>query len=141
MDVGYQFGRTGELRIGYEGGWEKFASDRSETRTSCQIFPAASGACQNAVQLDRLDNAVIPRQGQAAQVDFLWSNTSPLATNQYPCIGGQIRQNFFRLNEPSSVFLKGYAGTTFNNETGLPQFSPGRFTASGCIRHQRTADG
>src|ERR1035438_10475870 len=24
VDVGYQFGTTGELRVGYEGGWQKF---------------------------------------------------------------------------------------------------------------------
>ena len=35
---------------------------------------------------------------------------------------GQIH---YRLNEPSSVFLEGSAGTTFNYETGIPQFSLG----------------
>ena len=25
VDVGYQFGTTGELRVGYEGGWQKFS--------------------------------------------------------------------------------------------------------------------
>ena len=34
-------------------------------------------------------------------------------------------QNYFRLNEPSSVFLSGFAGTTFDYRTGLPQFSLG----------------
>ena len=35
-------------------------------------------------------------------------------------------QNFFRLSESTSVFLNGFAGTTFNHyDTGLPQFSLG----------------
>ncbi len=67
---------------------------------------------------------MIPRAGQSLQADLLWSNASPIATNQYPV--AEVRsQNYFRLNEPSSVFLNGFAGTTFNYETGLPQFSLG----------------
>ena len=72
-----------------------------------------------------MDDPVIPRSGQNLQADFLWTNTSPLATQQYP-VAEIASQNFFRLNEPSSVFLNGFAGTTFNHyNTGLPQFSLG----------------
>ena len=68
---------------------------------------------------------MIPRAGQNLQADFLWTNASPLATQQYP-VAEIASQNFFRLNEPSSVFLNGFAGTTFNHyNTGLPQFSLG----------------
>lgn len=123
VDVGYQFGITGELRMGYEGGWEKFHQTIGATN-ELSNFSGASGDVRMQYRLDRLDNAVIPRQGQAAQVNFLWSNTHPLATNQYPSLEVNST-NFFRLNEPSSVFLRGFAGTTFNNATGLPQFSLG----------------
>jgi NTE family protein len=34
-------------------------------------------------------------------------------------------RNFIRLNEPSSVFLSVFGGTTFNYATGLPQFMLG----------------
>lgn len=122
-DVGYQFGTTGEVRVGYEGGWEKFYQQIGNANE----LPSFSGTYGNArmeYRLDRLDNAVIPRQGQAADVTFLWANTNPLATNPYPVLEIASR-NFFRLNEPSSVFLSGFGGTTFNYGTGLPQFSLG----------------
>ena len=68
---------------------------------------------------------MIPRSGQNLQADFFWTNTSPLAPKPYP-VAEIASQNFFRLNEPSSVFLNGFAGTTFNYyNTGLPQFSLG----------------
>ena len=123
VDVGYQFGRTGELRIGYAGGWEHFAPEIGNPNE----LPKFSGAYGNAevrYQLDRLDDPVIPRQGQFVQVDWQWFNTSPIATNQYPVLQGKM-QLFHKLSEPTSVFLNGYAGTTFNYETGLPQFSLG----------------
>jgi NTE family protein len=75
-------------------------------------------------KLDRLDNPVIPRKGEAGQVTFEWSNASPIATNQYPVLQADY-QDFFRISEPSSVFFRGEGGTTFNYETGLPQFSLG----------------
>ena len=123
LDVGYQFGNVGELRVGYEGGWEDF---ERQTGNPNQL-PSFSGAYANAkleYRLDRLDNAVIPRKGQALDATFLWSNASPLAPTHFPALEVGSR-NFFRLNEPSSVFLSGFAGTTFDYATGLPQFSLG----------------
>jgi NTE family protein len=123
LDVGYMFGNTSELRVGYEGGWEQYSEDVGPSNT----FPSVSGTYADAkvqYRLDRLDNAVIPRSGQAADVSFLWSNASPLATQQFPVLEFGSR-NFFRLNEPSSVFLSVFGGTTFNYATGLPQFTLG----------------
>jgi NTE family protein len=58
-------------------------------------------------------------------VDFRWTNASPLSTSQYPVLQVES-QNFFRISEPSSIFVSGFAGTTFNNyNSGLPQFSLG----------------
>jgi NTE family protein len=123
VDVGYQFGRTGELRVGYEGGWQDFERQIGNPNE----LPSVSGgygATEVRYQLDRLDDPVIPRKGQSFQGDFYWYNASPAAPKPYPVLqgGGQI---FFKLNEPSSVFLAGQAGTTFNYNTGIPQFSLG----------------
>jgi NTE family protein len=124
MDVGYQFGRTGELRLGYEGGWKNFVPQIGKQNE----LPNFSGSYADAriqYKLDRFDDPVIPRAGQNLQADFYWTNTSPLATQQYP-VAEILSQNFFRLSEPTSVFLNGFAGTTFNHyNTGLPQFSLG----------------
>jgi NTE family protein len=123
FDVGYQFGRTSELRVGYEGGWQHFTPQVGNSN----LLPTFSGSYANAkvqYRVNRMDNAVIPRQGQAAEVNWSWSNVSPVATNQYPVLEVASR-NFFRINEPSSAFISGFGGTTFNYTTGLPQFSLG----------------
>jgi NTE family protein len=123
VDVGYQFGNTSELRFGYEGGWEKF----HPVVGNANDLPSFSGSFADArvqYRLDRLDNAVIPRQGQAADVSFLWSNANPLAVGQFPVFEAGGR-SFFRISEPASVFLGVFGGTTFNYGTGIPQFSLG----------------
>jgi NTE family protein len=123
IDVGHQFGITGELRVGYEGGWQRFAPEVGN-RNELPTFSGGYGNARIQYKLDRLDDPVIPRTGQYLHADFQWWNASPVAPNQYPAleVGSQ---NYFRLNEPSSVFLNGFGGTTFNYATGLPQFSLG----------------
>jgi NTE family protein len=124
IDFGYQFGRSGELRIGYEGGWKRFDPQIGNSN-ELPTFSGTYGDSRIQYKLLHTDNAVIPRSGQNLQADFLWTNTSPLATQQYP-VAEIASQNFFRLSEPASVFINGFAGTTFNHyDTGLPQFSLG----------------
>ena len=122
LDAGYQFGNTGELRVGYEGGWQNFA--RQIGQTELKNFSGGYGASNVQYRLDRLDEAVIPRAGQSFQGDFYWYNASPEAPKPYPVLAG-TGQLYHKLNEPSSVFLAGAAGTTFNYDTGIPQFSLG----------------
>ncbi len=123
VDAGYQFGNTGELRFGYEGGWQNFVPQIGN-RNQLPTVSGGYGASKLQYRLDRLDDPVIPRSGQAFQGDFYWYNASPEAPKPYPVLEGQ-GEIFHRLNEPSSVFLSGTAGTTFNYETGIPQFSLG----------------
>ena len=122
-DVGYHFGTTGELRVGYEGGWQKFLPEIGN-RSELPTFAGGYGDTRVQYQLDRRDDAVIPRQGQAATVDFRWYNASPTISSPYPVLEA-TSQNFFRISQPASVFVNGFGGTTFNYETGFPQFSLG----------------
>jgi NTE family protein len=123
VDVGYQFGRTGELRVGYQGGWEDFERQVGNPN-ELPSFSGGYGASKVQYSLDRLDDPVIPTAGQSFRGDFLWYNASPAAPKAYPVLAasGQLH---FRLNEQNSVFLDGSAGTTFNYLTGIPQFSLG----------------
>jgi NTE family protein len=123
IDAGYQFGNVGELRFGYEGGWQQF--DRQiGNATELKSFSGGYGASKIQYRLDRLDDPVIPRSGENFTGDFYWYNASPEAPNPYPVLAGE-GQIFHKLNEPSSVFLSGSAGTTFNHDTVIPQFSLG----------------
>jgi NTE family protein len=121
IDVGYQFGNTGELRVGYEGGWQDFERQVGNPN-ELPSFSGGYGVSKLQYKLDRLDDPVIPRAGQSFQGDFYWYNASPAAPKPYPVLeaAGQV---FFKLNEPTSIFLNGLAGTTFNYATGIPQFS------------------
>jgi len=125
VDVGYQFGRTGEMRVGYEGGWQHFERQVGNP-TELPSVSGGYGATRVQYKLDRLDDPVIPRAGQSFQSDFSWYNASPEAPKPYPVLqsAGQI---FFKLNDPSSIFLNGRAGTTFDYATGIPQFSLGGY--------------
>jgi NTE family protein len=123
-DVGYQFGNTGELRVGYEGGWQHFTPEIGNAHELI-TFSGPYGQSRVQYKLDRLDDPVIPRAGQTLLADFYYTNTSPFATGAFPS-AEILSQNYFRLSQPSSVFFNGYAGTTFNNyNAGLPQFSLG----------------
>jgi len=123
IDVGYQFGRTGELRLGYEGGWQDFARQIGNPN-QLPSFSGGYGVSKFQYKLDRLDDPVIPFAGQSFQGAFLWYNASPAAPKAFPVLEG-TGQLHHRLNEVSSVFLDGSAGTTFNYDTGIPQFSLG----------------
>ena len=123
LDFGYQFGNVSEFRVGYEGGWENFQRQTGDPN----LLPSFSGAFADAkvqYKLDTLDNAVIPRKGSALDATFLYSNANPVGPSSFPSLEFGSR-NFFKLNEPSSIFLSGFVGTSFNHNTGLPQFSLG----------------
>jgi NTE family protein len=123
VDVGYQFRNTGELRVGYEGGWQDFVRGVGNPK-ELPSFSGGYGVSRIQYRLDRLDDAVIPFAGQSFTGDALWYNASPAAPQAYPVLEG-AGQLHFRLNETSSVFLDGSAGTTFDHATGIPQFSLG----------------
>ena len=124
VDAGYQFGNTGELRFGYEGGWQDFARQIGSSADHLLNYSGGYGTSKLQYRLDRLDDPVIPRAGESFTGDFYWYNASPAAPKPYPVLEG-TGQLFHKLNEPSSVFLSGSAGTTFNYDTGIPQFSLG----------------
>ena len=76
LDVGYQFGRTGELRVGYEGGWQDFVRQVGNPN-ELPSFSGGYGDSRIQYRLDRLDDAVIPFAGQSFQGDR-FSGTTPV---------------------------------------------------------------
>ena len=122
VDIGHVYGRTGELRLGYEGGWQKYVRQSGD-----QTLPNISGPFGDLrlqYKMDRLDEAVLPRQGHYVLSTFRWNNLNPVGAGQFPVLDA-TSLNYFRIDDPSSFFLNGYAGTTFNFDTHIPQFSLG----------------
>ena len=123
LDVGYGFGTTGELRFGYEGGYEKLSPQIGNST----VLPTVSGGTGDVrlqYQLNTLDNPVIPRSGESILMYTKGYNLNPAAPGPFPLSEVQS-QSFFRLNEPSSVFVGASGGSSYGYKAGIPAFSLG----------------
>jgi NTE family protein len=132
LDLGYAFGRTGELRLGYEGGYQHL-SPQIGNDAELPTVSGATGDVNLQYSLDKLDDAVVPHTGESVKFFTKYFNANPDAPHSFPLSELQI-QNFFRLSDPSSVFLNAYGGTSYGHKTGIPSFPLGgatRFVAFG----------
>lgn len=132
LDLGYAFGRTSELRLGYEGGHQHL-SPQVGNDAELPNVSGATGDVRLQYSLDMLDDPVVPREGESVKFFTKYFNASPAAPHGFPLSELQI-QNFFRLSDPSSVFLNAYGGTSYGYKTGIPAFPLGgvtRFVAFG----------
>jgi NTE family protein len=123
LDSGYGFGRTGEFRLGYEGGYEKVSPEVGNVPT----LPTTSGTTGDArvqYQLTTLDNPVIPRSGTSLLMYTKGFNTNPAAPGPFPLSEIQA-QRFIRLSAPASVFVGASGGSSYGYRTGVPSFSLG----------------
>jgi NTE family protein len=123
LDVGYGFGTSGELRLGYEGGYEKLSPQIG----NAAVLPTVTGGTGDVrlqYQLNTLDNPVIPRSGQSLLMYTKGYNANPAAPSPFPLSEVQS-QSFFRLSEPSSVFFSASGGSSYGYKAGIPAFSLG----------------
>jgi NTE family protein len=123
LDTGYSFGRTGEFRLGYEGGYEHASAVIGNVPT----LPTNAGTTGDAriqYQLNTLDDPVIPRSGVSLTMYTKGYNTNPGAPGPFPVSEIQS-QAFFRLNAPSSVYVSAAGGSTYGYKAGFPAFSLG----------------
>jgi NTE family protein len=123
LDTGYGFGRTGEFRLGYEGGYEKLSPEIGNIPT----LPTTSGTTGDVriqYQFTTLDDPVIPRSGTSLLMYTKGFNANPAAPGPFPVSEIQAQQ-FFRLSAPSSVFVGAFGGSSYGYKTGVPTFSLG----------------
>jgi NTE family protein len=131
-DLGYSFGRSSELRVGYEVG-----SLNTKLRLGAPEIPSVAGRVGQArlhYLLDHTDDPVIPRRGFSADSNFRWFDQSPGANGGFPSM--DLKLGYFQpITRPASIFLEGEGGTTFGTtSTGIPQFflgGPVRLSAYG----------
>jgi NTE family protein len=123
LDTGYGFGRTGEFRLGYEGGWENATPVIGNVPT----LPTTSGTTGDVriqYQLTTLDDPVLPRAGTSLLMYTKGYNANPAAPSAFPLSEIQAEQ-FFRLSAPTSIFVSASGGSSYGYKTGLPSFSLG----------------
>lgn len=119
-DVGYNFGRFSELRVGYQVG-----SLNTKLRLGTPEIPAVQGRVgQTRLRylLDHTDDPVIPRRGFKAESNFRWFDQSPGAKGGFPSM--DLKLGYFQpVARFASIFLESEGGTTFGTtSTGVPQF-------------------
>jgi NTE family protein len=123
LDTGYGFGRTGEFRLGYEGGYEKITPEIGNVPT----LPVTSGTTGDAriqYQLINVDDPVIPRAGTSLLMYTKGFSTNPAAPGPFPVSEIQA-QHFFRLSTPTSIYVSAFGGSSYGYKTGVPAFSLG----------------
>jgi NTE family protein len=123
LDTGYGFGRTGEFRLGYEGGYEKLSPQIGNIPT----LPTTSGWTGDVriqYQLTTLDDPVIPRAGTNVLMYTKGFNTNPAAPGAFPVSEIQAQQ-FFRVSAPTSFYFAAFGGSSYGYQTGVPVFSLG----------------
>jgi NTE family protein len=123
LDFGYSFGRTGELRLGYEGGYQHFSTEVGKS-SELPTVSGTTGDTRLQYTFDTLDEPVIPRRGQSITLYTKYFNANPGAPQGFPLSEARI-ENFFRISDPSSVFFNAYGGTSYGFKTGIPAFSLG----------------
>ena len=124
MQFGYQFGNAAQLAVSYEGAHRSF---RPEVGNSGELPNVSGRYGMTSLQfaLNEFDDPVIPRTGQNATFTGGYVDSSPGAAGGYGLSQARASK-FFRLSDPSSLFLTGDAGTTFGNvRTGIPPFALG----------------
>ncbi len=123
IDTGYSFGRTGEFRLGYEGGYEH-ASPVIGNIPALPTNAGTTGDIRIQYQLNTLDDPVIPRSGISLLMYTKGYNTNPGAPEPFPLSEIQS-QFFFRLNAPSSIYFAAAGGSSYGYKAGFPAFSLG----------------
>jgi NTE family protein len=124
VDLGYEFGRDAELRLGYQIEDQKFTPRIGDPNLVPSIHGRA-GFTRVQYVLDRDDDAVIPRSGYDFRVVGKWHDAQPGSTEAFPSLEAEARY-FKRLDKPSSLFFRASGGTTLGYQgVGIPVFSLG----------------
>ena len=123
LDLGYTFGRSAELRVGYEAGYHKINEDIG-TPVAPEVH-GRFGVTSMRYRLERFDDPVIPRRGARLESTFKFYDTAPGTRDVVPT--EELKLGLAeRTSEKSSVLLFASGGTTFSTrDTGFPPFSLG----------------
>jgi NTE family protein len=124
LDFGYTFDRFHELRIGYEFGWLQYDPDNGNAGV---LRPVSGKQSRTRLryELNRLDDAIVPRSGFALKTNFSFYDSRPSAGDQFPALDAHV-QYFLPVRPLDSIFFTADGGSTFKfSETGVPLYTLG----------------
>jgi len=122
VDVGYIFGRSAQLQVGYQGGWESFNKQIGST-----LLPNLSGQfgfTRLQFVMDRQNAASIPTAGSYLLFHSDYYNANPGAPKGFP-LSEVSSSNYFPVKSNLSLYLNAFGGTTYGYDAGVPPFSLG----------------
>jgi NTE family protein len=121
MHVGYEFGRVGQLTVGYQLAYQSFSPEVGNPDVLATVS-GRFGASQVRYTLNQLDDPVIPRSGQSVSLRTEWVDANPGALNAFPVAEGRVVK-FLYLNRPNSLYFGSTGGTVFGyHDVGVPAF-------------------
>lgn len=124
IDAGYFFGRSAELRVGYEAADQRLYPNVGDP----QLYPRVTGRegdLHVRFTLDRLDNPLTPMRGLRLKARSEWWDAKPEAGTSFPLL--EVTSiNFAPLTDRSSLYLGISGGSTlWKKPGGLPPFTLG----------------
>ena len=124
LDVGYNFGASAEVRLGYKSGYQRYSPVIGDT----VIYPVQSGrigVTRFNYNLNLTDDPVLPMRGMSLSYRGEWWDSNTGTTSPFPLT--ELRSHFlFPFTPKSSAYLSVSGGTTLGYEnTGIPPFSLG----------------
>jgi NTE family protein len=124
VDAGYLFGRSAELRVGYEAADQRLYPNVGDPT----LYPRVKGRIGDThvrFNLDRFDNPITPMRGFRLQARSEWWDAKPEAGEAFP-LAELSMMGFGPITSKSSVYLGASGGSTlWQNPGGLPPFSIG----------------
>ena len=124
FDFGYEFGRTSELRIGYQTGYYRYKLQVGDPSLEPQV-EGRQGFSRLKYQLLNVDDPVIPTTGQLLYFRTQYFDANPGGSSNFTLTEGRFT-DFFKVNELNTVYFSTGGGTTYgNNHVGVPAFSLG----------------
>ncbi|WP_158750055.1 patatin-like phospholipase family protein [Acidobacterium sp. S8] len=123
-DAGYLFGRSAELRVGYEAGIQRLYPNVGDPT----LYPRVDGRVGDThvrFNFDHIDNPITPMSGFRLQARSEWWDAKPDSGEAFP-LAELSMLGFKPLTPRSSVYLGAAGGSTlWQNPGGLPPFSLG----------------
>jgi NTE family protein len=124
FDIGYEFGRTSELRLGYQSAYYSYSLEVGEKN----VEPSVSGRqsfSRIKYQLLNVDDPVVPTTGELANFRTQYFDANPGGYSNFTLTEGNFT-DFIKLSDLSTIFLSAGGGTTYgNNAVGIPAFALG----------------
>jgi len=123
-DAGYYFGRSAELRVGYESGLQRLYPNIGNP----QEYPHVSGRDGDThirFVVNHFDDPITPMSGIRTTVRAEWWDAKPEAGTTFPLLE-LTSLGFKPISVKSSLYLGASGGSTlWENPGGLPPFSLG----------------